>query len=87
VLTVAHEERAAEGILARARTLLAPHGVEAELAWRSGAVEATIAAEMLQHDCDVLLMGAWRTSPWLESILGGVMEPVLQRLRVPVLVT
>jgi nucleotide-binding universal stress UspA family protein len=87
VLTVAAEERHAAAILARASAVLAPHGVEASSAWRTGPVPAAILQEIVQQNRDVLLMGAWRTSPWLESILGGVMEPVLRAVQVPVLVT
>jgi nucleotide-binding universal stress UspA family protein len=87
VLTVAADERQAAAILARAHAALAPHGVHASSAWRSGPVPAAIVDEVAQQERDALLMGAWRTSPWLESILGGVMEPVLRGAQVPVLVT
>lgn len=87
VLTVAADERHAEVTLARARASLTPYGVTATCVWRVGVVAVAIEAELIAEQCDALFMGAWRTSPWLESILGGVMEPVLRQVAVPVLVT
>ena len=87
VLTVGDAGRATDATLATAREYLDRHGLEAQLVARSGPVAETIVATVGELDCDLVLMGSYRYGPWLDTMLGGVLEPVLRSARVLVLVT
>jgi nucleotide-binding universal stress UspA family protein len=87
VVTVGEQRRAAEGVLEQARSYLAAHALaNAEFLIRSGPVADTIVTVAEQRRCDLVLMGSYRYPPWLESVLGGVLERVLHLARTPVLV-
>jgi len=87
VLTVADLARTAAATLAEARAYLERFGLTADYVERSGPVAEAIVATAAERDCDLILIGSYRTTPWLESMLGGVLEPVLRTAEVPVLVT
>jgi nucleotide-binding universal stress UspA family protein len=52
-----------------------------------GPVAEAIVAIAEERGCDFVLMGSYRYAPWLESMIGGVLERVLRSGRLPVLVT
>ena len=87
VLTVADLSRTAGATLATARAYLERHGLAADYVERRGPVAEAIVSVAEERGCDVILMGSYRYTPWLESMLGGALEPVLRAARVPVLVT
>jgi len=87
VLTVAELARTASTTLAAARSYLERHGLQADYVERRGPVAEAIVATAEERGCDLILMGSYRYAPWLESMLGGVLERVLRTARVPVLVT
>ena len=87
VLTVGEVRRSAEAVSAEAGAYLAAHDLPAaELLVRRGPVADTIVTVAEQRGCDLLLLGSYRYPPWLESMLGGVLERVLHLSRWPVLI-
>lgn len=86
VATVPELGRPATAALGVARAYLERFGVEAEYVQRSGPVAETLVELAEAHDSDLLLMGAYRYSRWLESLLGGVVVRTLLAAERPVLV-
>lgn len=87
VVTVAELARTSSTTIATARAYLERHGLVADYVERRGSVSDAIVATAEERGCDLILMGSYRYAPWLESMLGGVLERVLRTARVPVLVT
>jgi nucleotide-binding universal stress UspA family protein len=87
VLSVSELGRSAQANLARAREYLAKLGVEAELVAGSGAVPDAILSTAAEQGCDLILIGSYKYSRWLERVTGGVTERVVTRSPVPVLIT
>jgi nucleotide-binding universal stress UspA family protein len=87
VVTVAELTRTASATLADARAYLERHGLVADYVEGRGPVAEAIVATAEERGCDVVLMGSYRYAPWLETMIGGVLERVLRSGRVPVLVT
>lgn len=87
VLTVGEPSRSTEATLAAAATYLGRYGLTADGLALPGPVPDTIVGTAAERDCDLILMGSYRYGPWLDTMLGGVLEPVLRAARVPVLVT
>jgi nucleotide-binding universal stress UspA family protein len=52
-----------------------------------GAVDAAIARAVEREGADLLVMGSYKYSRWLEEVTGGVTDRVVARVRAPVLVT
>jgi nucleotide-binding universal stress UspA family protein len=86
VLTVNEPAQAGGPVLGRAREYLEAHGIEATYLATRGRVGATIVQAAEAHDCDTVLMGSYKFSRRLETMLGGVLEDVLGRVRGAVLV-
>jgi nucleotide-binding universal stress UspA family protein len=86
VATVADTSRGATAILDKARSYLEPYGVRADYLERQGPVAETLVAVADERGCDLLLMGSYRYSRWLESLLGGVLERTLREAGRPVMV-
>ena len=86
VATVADSSRGATGVLDKARSYLEPYGVRADYGERQGPVAETLVAMADERGCDVMLMGSYRYSRWLESLLGGVLERTLRAAGRPVMV-
>jgi len=86
VATVAETSRGAAAVLDKARSYLEPYGVEADYVERQGPVADTLVAVADERDCDLVLMGSYRYSRWLESLLGGVLERTLRAAGRPVMV-
>lgn len=86
VVTVADLSRTAHATLERARAYFERFGVGADYVERRGAVAEALVACADERDCDLVLMGSYRYSRWLESLLGGVLERTLERAGRPVLV-
>ncbi|MFO8151375.1 MAG: universal stress protein [Trueperaceae bacterium] len=86
VATVAETSRGATVILDKARSYLEPYGVRADYVERQGPVAETLVAVADERGCDVILMGSYRYSRWLESLLGGVLERTLRAAGRPVMV-
>jgi nucleotide-binding universal stress UspA family protein len=86
VATVAELSRNAATTLGAARAYLERFGVTADYVERRGPVSESLVAVADERDCDLILMGSYRYSRWLESLLGGVLERTLVAARCPVLV-
>jgi nucleotide-binding universal stress UspA family protein len=86
VATVADTSRGAKAILDKARSFLEPYGVRADYVERQGPVAETLVAVADERGCDLVLMGSYRYSRWLESLLGGVLESTLRAAGRPVMV-
>jgi nucleotide-binding universal stress UspA family protein len=74
------------GPLEQAREYLESFGVEASYVAEQGAVAERIVATAEAHGCDLIALGSYKHSPWLETMLGGVPEDVLARARQAVLI-
>ena len=86
VATVSELPRNAATTLASARSYLERFGVQADYVERRGPVADALVSVADERDCDVILMGSYRYSRWLESLLGGVLERTLLAAGRPVLV-
>jgi nucleotide-binding universal stress UspA family protein len=86
VATVADTSRGATAVLDKARSYLEPYGVRADYVERQGPVAETLVAMADERGCDLMLMGSYRYSRWLESLLGGVLERTLRAAGRPVMV-
>jgi nucleotide-binding universal stress UspA family protein len=86
VLTVNELTQMTGSPLEHAREYLTAHGVEATYLSARGRVGPTIVEAAGGHDCDAVLMGSYKFSRRLESMLGGVLEEVLGRVDAAVLV-
>jgi len=86
VATVSELSRTAQAALDGARAYLERFGVRADYVERRGAVAEQLAACAEERDCDLMLMGSYRYSRWLESLLGGVLERTLVAAGRPVVV-
>ena len=86
VVTVADLSRTAQATLDKARAYLDRFGVVADYLEYRGAVAEALVAAADEHGCDAVLMGSYRYSRWLESLLGGVLERTLAVAGRPVLV-
>jgi nucleotide-binding universal stress UspA family protein len=86
VCTVAELQRNAAATLDAARRYLERFGVTADYVDRRGAVPDALVSVAEERDCDLVLMGSYRYSRWLESLLGGVLERTLVLAGRPVLV-
>jgi nucleotide-binding universal stress UspA family protein len=60
--------------------------VRADYVERQGPVAETLIAVADERACDLVLMGSYRFSRWLESLLGGVLERTLRAAGRPVMV-
>lgn len=87
VVTVSELGRPSAVTLDRARRYLGRFEIEADFLQAGGPVAETIVETAEAHRCDVIFMGSHAYSRWLESMLGGVLEEVLQRAERPVLIT
>lgn len=69
---------------------LASHGVNAET-WAFAPAKGSLGEGILEQceraDCGLLVMGAYGHSPIREMVLGGVSRDVLNKAKIPVLVT
>jgi nucleotide-binding universal stress UspA family protein len=86
VATVADSARGASAVLDKARSYLERYGVRADYVERQGPVAETLIAVADERACDLVLMGSYRYSRWLESLLGGVLERTLRSAGRPVMV-
>lgn len=86
VLTVNDGGQAIGSPLEDAREYLEAHGIAATYLAARGRVGPTIVEAAEAHGCDTVMMGSYKYSRWLESMLGGVVEEVVGRVRGAVLV-
>ena len=86
VLTVAEIGRSASSTIKQAMAYLERYGIEATYVEERGPVVETLVDTVDARGCDVVFMGSYSYSRWLESMFGGVLEGVLLRSGVPVLI-
>ncbi len=78
VVTVAGSAAAGERILGRARAYLEQYGATAAFLMGSGPVAQQIVSLAGEAGADTILMGSYKHSAWVESVLGGVPGDVLR---------
>ena len=86
VLTVSEVGRSAETTLAKAREAFERYGAKADYVQREGAVGDAIVQVAEARDRNLILMGSYTYSRWLEGVFGGVLEHVLLHADRPVLI-
>jgi nucleotide-binding universal stress UspA family protein len=86
VVTVQELARPAATALTEARAYLERFGVAAQYVERAGPVAEALVEAAEAHESDLMLIGAYRYSRWLESLLGGVVVRTLLAAKRPVLV-
>ena len=79
VVTVAGAQAVGERTLAKARTYLSGHGVTASYLVRTGPVTAGITQAADEHGCDTIVLGSYKYSSWLETVLGGIPDEIMNR--------
>src|SRR5690606_7938012 len=87
VVSVAERGRPAEPLLERAAAYLRQFGVDADLHAERGAVGDAILAVADRVDADLILMGSYKYSRWLEELTGSLVDRVVADSELPVLVT
>lgn len=87
VLSVAELGRSAAEPLERARAMFERYGAVADYVPADGPVAEAICRVADERGCDLILMGSYKYSRWLEDVFGGVLEQVLRRAGRPVLIT
>jgi nucleotide-binding universal stress UspA family protein len=78
VLTVREKERVGRETLERAGEYLRANNVDAELVLGEGSVTDTILELAGDCDCNLLIMGGYSASPWLDSFLGSKVDRILR---------
>ncbi len=86
VACVAEPGRPTQPILLRADAFLRDLGVQAELISERGAVDGAIVRAATSFGADLVVMGSYRYSRWLEEMTGNVTDRVVARLEASVLV-
>lgn len=87
VLSVAELGRSASANLDRAEAYLARLGISADTVQESGQVVDAILKVAEDKGCDLIMLGSYKYSRWLERVTGGVTERVVARSRTGVLIT
>ncbi|HEX7004928.1 MAG TPA: universal stress protein [Trueperaceae bacterium] len=86
VMTVNEFSQVSASPLEMARSYLDAHGIDATYIGTRGRVATAIVETAREEGCDTVMMGSYKFSRWLESMLGGVLEEVLRQFRGAVLV-
>lgn len=86
VVTVAELVGGGPDVLKRAGDYLARLGLEAELVREQGAVDAAILRTAESFESDLIVMGTYKYSRWLEQVTGGVVDDVVAGSRAAVLI-
>jgi len=83
----AQRGKAEDAALHRAGAYLERLGVRAELVSASGPVAAAIVRVARERGCDIIFLGSHSRLRWLEEVLGGVVDEVLETTDLPLLIT
>lgn len=86
VVTIYEAGKANEQVLEQARTYLERYGVDAHYSMRNGPVVSGIKSEVGKVGADLLIVGSYEYSSFLEPVLGGVLDELLRQCRIPVLI-
>ena len=86
VVTVTERGRSSRRVLDRARDYLDRYGLDATYVQARGPVAETLIGTAEAHGCDSILIGSHTINRRLETVFGGVLEPVLKQSGRPVLV-
>ena len=86
VVTVLEDQSTTEATLARARSYLESHGVQATYRIEQGAVGEAILATAAASSSDLIVIGGYGFNPLLEIVLGSTVDQVLRASRLPVLI-
>jgi nucleotide-binding universal stress UspA family protein len=86
VVTVLENGDIASPVLERARQYLEAHQVQATYVLEQGPTGETILKAAEDYACDLLVMGGYGYSPFVEVVLGSVVDQVLRQSRKPMLI-
>lgn len=86
VLYVSKAAHADQHPIKSANEYLAAHGVDATYVQEKGAVEDVILETAQMHNCDLIMMGSYRTVPVLEVVLGSVVDSILRQTQLPIMI-
>lgn len=86
VLTVREGNRVGRDTLEQAEEYLMSHDVHAELVLGEGSVTGTILEVAGDCDCNLLIMGGYGSSPWLDSIFGSKVDRILREYRQAIMI-
>jgi nucleotide-binding universal stress UspA family protein len=86
VVSVSESNETAETYLAKARSYLEEHGVEAGYLTASGPVGQAILDTADRQGCDWIIIGGYNVSPLVEAVLGTVLNEVILETKMPLLI-
>ena len=79
VVTVQSSARTGRRILDSAAAYLEGRGVEADYVRVTGPVVTALLETASERDCDLIALGSYKYSAWLETVLGGVPDELIVR--------
>lgn len=79
VVTVQSSARTGRRILDSAAAYLEGRGVEADYVRVTGPVVTALLETARERDCDLIALGSYKYSAWLETVLGGVPDELIVR--------
>lgn len=86
IITVVERSRSAESTLDEARRYLERFELEADFVGKRGPVARTLVEVAEERECDLVVMGSYRYSRLLETVVGGVVVRTLLQSPGPVLI-
>jgi nucleotide-binding universal stress UspA family protein len=86
VVTVIEPGRTTSEAVAKARSYLETHGVQAEFMTERDSVADAIMKVAQEHDKDLIVMGGYGHAPVLAVVLGSAVDEVLRASRRPMLI-
>jgi nucleotide-binding universal stress UspA family protein len=84
VLTIAKEQRPAEGVMRQAQSYLGSYAIEVNYEIDRGYPEQKIMERLSRSDCDLLFIGAYGHRRIIEMVLGSTTEYILRNAPCPV---
>jgi nucleotide-binding universal stress UspA family protein len=86
VVTVKQRGRTNKKMLEKAKSYLRRHGVQAQCFLEEDEVVDVLLAKLAETQSDLLILGSYEYSPLLELVLGGTLDDILRRCKVPMLI-
>ena len=87
VVTVQDRGRVADRALREAESYLERHEIRPTMILKKGAVGLSILETVVEHDCELILMGGFGNAPAIEMVLGSAVNQVLLNSQRPVLIS
>jgi nucleotide-binding universal stress UspA family protein len=86
VITIKQRGRTNKKTLEQAQKYLRKHGVEAQYFLEEGDVTEVLLAKIKETENDLLLLGSYEYSALFEPVLGGTLDDILRRCKIPMLI-